>query len=133
MKREADKRAQLKKLNYDAEQEVQRLGKELRAELATTADLTRQNSKLTGQVEKQGARSEQLSAAIKELEKSYKELDEQYDAKKGQCLESERDNKRLRSFLSKLTVISQMQRSLANGLVQGVNSARNVLSVVQLL
>jgi hypothetical protein len=66
------------------------------------------------------------------METNYKELDEQYDKKEQQYLDSDRENKNLNAFISKFTVLTQMQRNLATKMIQGVNETRNILSIIQL-
>ena len=132
LNREFIKRTHLKKLNFEAEERIKTLDDALKVECKTTRNLSDQNNKLTVQVEKLEKSNEKFSALVKEMEKNYKELDEQYDKKEQQYLDSDRENKKLNAFISKFTVLTQMQRNLATKMIQGVNETRNILSIIQL-
>ena len=130
--KELIKRTHLKKLNFEAEEEIKRLTDALKNECRTTQSLTDQNNKLIKQVEKLEKNIEKLTILIKDHEKNYKELDEQYDRKEQQYLDSDKDNKNLKAFISKFSVFTQMQRNLATKVIVGVNQARNVLSMIEI-
>lgn len=132
LSREHIKHTHLKKLISEAEEEIKNLNVALKVECQTTKNLTDQNAKHTMKIEKLEKSIDKYIIMVKEHEKNYKELNEQYNKKEEQFLDSQREVKNLKAFISKFSIITQMQRNLATKVIHGVNQTRNILSIVEI-